>query len=659
MLTSRPNPAERNSEGIETTAERKNGGTEPTVNYATQKEQANRLQSKLRELLEGLKDRIATRFEQALERLKNSINRTRRNELNTNFQAKPKDNNSQAELEDDILKKYQQIATIEIPRRRALKLLCGLVTTAAVAPFLPEGLGNIPTALAARAETPPTKPNSETEAWVQELERIITEAKDFIASKVPMLEAYPDTLQRMDRTNAVIGLQIPSDIGNPPSPNPEKPNKNGFELGSRIYSPYLDSDDQEKGVIYQRIIDDLTKIKQLEKYQSASTEEQKEMLLRYLNSLAEQILERQKRYSAVMSKFPGQPTRVGIGAEVVDYVDFIADALGITDPEIKAAILRTHPHVAQIIAMQQAVFDVDIQMNGLPPGFVESDGGKSWSIFNPIKKDAIPALTEFVRILSLALPTEFRISTANEPLNIHMGNQATTYAQRLLEAQLRLIENNSKVTLIGPSIKTDYEGRLDTTFRIIDSFITEIERVIENKNITDPDIINKLLNCLPTLTVYGRDVYYFMNKANKLVDEIGIRIKRLLQTLTEKGLLKAEDLEKVKVKVNFSEMGIEWPHYQGDSGLEEGTEQMIKIVKNLKSAIERWQKSYPWLEFTGIFFIHNPGGPDYGSDFDNCARETTSGIPVGESSIPVIGKAPNTNPKTNDECFNKLCNAVK
>ena len=478
-----------------------------------------------------------------------------------------------------------------------------------------------------------------------------------------MLEEYPDTLQRMDRTNAVIGLQIPSDIGNPPSPDPENPNKSGFELGSRIYSPYLDQNDQEKGVIYKKITADLTKITKFEEYQSASPEKQKEMLLRYLNSLAEQILERQKRYSAAVREFLGKPNRVGIGAEVVKYVDFMANTLGITDPDIKAAILRTHPHVAQIIAMQQAGFNVDIQMNGLPPEFVEPDGSNPWPIFNPIKPDAIPAFTEFVRILSLALSTEgTRISTANEPLNIHMGDdmddQAKKYARRLLAAQLDLIKNNSEVTLIGPSIKTDYEGRLDTTFRIIESFIDEIESVIESNNITDPVIINKLLSCLPTLTVYSRDVVAFMKKANRLVDGIGTRIQGLLQRLTEKGLLKAEDLEKVKVKVNFSEMGIEWPHYQGDSGLKKGTKEMIKIVENLKPAIERWKKFYPWIEFTGIFFIHNPGGPDYGEEFNNYARQTTSGIPVEESSIPVIGQAPNTKRPINKQCFGNLCKAV-
>ena len=655
-------------------AERNNRGTEPIVDI-TSEAQADRSRWKLEtlwkrlELLKRLKDRSVMLFRQALERLKNSINRKRRNELNANFQAKPKDNTSQAELEDDTSKRGPLIT-----RRRFLescvKFAAAAATTAAVAAGVVPGIpGNNRTASAAETRTSPTEPNSETEALVLELERIITEiiteAKDFIASKVPMLEEYPDTLQRMDRTNAVIGLQIPSDIGNPPSPDPKKPNKSGFELGSRIYSPYPDSNDQEKGVIYQRIIADLTEITKLEKYKSASSEVQKEMLLHYLNSLAEQILERQKRYSAAMSKFPGKRTRVGIGAEVVDYVDFIADALGITDPEIKAAILRTHPHVAQIIAMQQAGFDVDIQMNGLPPRFVERDGDKDWPIFNPIKPAAIQAFTEFVRILSLALSTEgTRISTANEPLNIHMGmgDQAKKYAERLVRAQLGLIdltENNPKVTLIGPSIKTDYEGRLDTTFRIIDSFIAEIERVIESNSITDPVILNKLLSCLPTLTVYGRDANAFMEKANRLVDGIGTRIQGLLQRLTEKGLLKAEDLGKVKVRVNFSEMGIEWPYYQGKSGLEEGTKQMIEIVKGLKSAIESWKKSYPWLEFTGIFFIHNPGGPDYGRNFDYYAKKTTSGIPVGESSIPVIGIAPRTERPINKQCFENFCKAVR
>jgi len=348
-----------------------------------------------------------------------------------------------------------------------LKSFC-IVATAAADRNLLNALIKNSKDFVAETRTPQTRtePNSETEASVPELERIITEiiteAKDFIASKVPMLEAYPDTLQPMERTNAAIGLQIPSDIGNPPSPDPKKPNKSGFELGSRIYSPYPDSNDQEKGVIYQRIIADLKKIKELKEYQSASSEKQKEMLLRYLNSLGEQILERQKQYSAAMSKFPGKRTRAGISAEVVDYVDFIADALGITDPEIKAAILRTHPHVAQIIAMQQAGFDVDIQMNGLPPRFVERDGSNPWPIFNPIKPDAIQAFTEFVRILSLALSTEgTRISTANEPLNIHMDGQPEKYAKGLVEAQLN---NNSGITLIGPSIKTDYKGELEHNF---------------------------------------------------------------------------------------------------------------------------------------------------------------------------------------------------
>jgi len=164
---------------------------------------------------------------------------------------------------------------------------------------------------------------------------------------------------------------------------------------------------------------------------------------------------------------------------------------------------------------------------------------------------------------------------------------------------------------------------------------------------------------LPTLTVYGRDANAFMEKANALVTGIGTRIQGLLQRLTEKDLLKPEDLGKVKVKVNFSEMGIEWPHYQDDSGLKKGTEQTIGIVKGLKSDIKSWKKSYPWIEFTGIFFIHNPGGPDYGKEFNDCARQTTSGIPVGESSIPIIGKAPKTKPQTNKKCFENLCKAVR
>jgi len=636
-------------------AERKSKRTEPTADYITPEAQANRPQSKLRRLWEELKDRSVTLFRQALERLRNSTNQTAIDGL----KAPEKESSSK------ITKRDSQITgeDTRISRRDFLKLCGATLVAAAVAAGVVPGIpGNNRTVSAAEARTSPTRPN-ETEASVPELERTITEAKHFIASKVPMLEEYPDTLQRMDRTNAVIGLQIPSDIGNPPSPDPENPNKSGFELGSRIYSPYLDQNDQEKGVIYKKITADLTKITKFEEYQFASPEKQKEMLLRYLNSLAEQILERQKRYSAVMSKFLGKPNRVGIGAEVVKYVDFMANTLGITDPDIKAAILRTHPHVAQIIAMQQAGFNVDIQMNGLPPEFVEPDGSNPWPIFNPIKPDAIPAFTEFVRILSLALSTEgTRISTANEPLNIHMGDdmddQAKKYARRLLAAQLDLIKNNSEVTLIGPSIKTDYEGRLDTTFRIIESFIDEIESVIESNNITDPVIINKLLSCLPTLTVYSRDVVAFMKKANRLVDGIGTRIQGLLQRLTEKGLLKAEDLEKVKVKVNFSEMGIEWPHYQGDSGLKKGTKEMIKIVENLKPAIERWKKFYPWIEFTGIFFIHNPGGPDYGEEFNNYARQTTSGIPVEESSIPVIGQAPNTKRPINKQCFGNLCKAV-
>jgi len=635
-------------------AERKSKRTEPTADYITPEAQANRPQSKLRRLWEELKDRSVTLFRQALERLRNSTNQTAIDGL----KAPEKESSSK------ITKRDSQITgeDTRISRRDFLKL-CGATVVAAAAGVVPGIPGNNRTVSAAEARTSPTRPN-ETEASVPELERTITEAKLFIADKVPMLEEYTDTLQRMERSNAAIGLQIPSDIGNPPSPNPNEPNKSGFELGSRIYSPYLDQNDQEKGVIYKKITADLTKITKFEEYQSASPEKQKEMLLRYLNSLAEQILERQKRYSAVMSKFLGKPNRVGIGAEVVKYVDFMANTLGITDPDIKAAILRTHPHVAQIIAMQQAGFNVDIQMNGLPPEFVEPDGSNPWPIFNPIKPDAIPAFTEFVRILSLALSTEgTRISTANEPLNIHMGDdmddQAKKYARRLLAAQLDLIKNNSEVTLIGPSIKTDYEGRLDTTFRIIESFIDEIESVIESNNITDPVIINKLLSCLPTLTVYSRDVVAFMKKANRLVDGIGTRIQGLLQRLTEKGLLKAEDLEKVKVKVNFSEMGIEWPHYQGDSGLEEGTKQMIEIVKRLKSAIEIRKKSYPWLEFTGIFFIHNPGGPDYGKEFNDYANKTTSGIPIKRSFIPIIGQAPNTKPEANNACFNKLCNAVK
>jgi len=615
---------------------------------AAQEAQANRSRSKLRALLEGLRYRSVTLFRQALERLRNSTNQTAIDELTNQAERDElKANNSQAEPKDDTSEKGPLMT-----RRGFLRLCTGAaVAVAACAAVFP-----VPTALAAETGTSPIRPN-ETEALVPELEKMITEAKDFIASKVPMLKRYKDTLQPMERPNPEFGLQIPSDIGNPPSPDPNKPNKNGFELGSRIYSPYPDSNDQEKGVVYNRIITDLTKITELQEYKSASPEKQKEMLQRYLNSLAEQILERQKRYSAAMSEFPGKPTRVGIGAEVVDYVNFIADKLKITDPDIKAAILRTHPHVAQIIAMQQAGFDVDIQMNGLPPGFVEQNEGNSWPIFNPPKPEAIQALKEFLETLSLALSKEARISTANEPVNIHMGNQAEKYAQGLVQAQLKLINSNSRITLIGPSIKTDYDkdGRFDTTLRIIDSFIAEIERVIKENNITDPDQIKKLLNCLPTLTVYSKNATDFMAKADALVNEIGSKIQELLGRLTEKGLLKSE----VKVRINFSEMGIEWPYYQGESGLKKGTREMIKIVENLNSAIERWKESYPWLEFTGIFFIHNPGGLDYGKEFDKYARKTTSDIPVGESFIPVIGKAPDTKPQTNKECFKDLCDAVR
>ena len=433
-------------------AERKSKRTEPTADYITPEAQANRPQSKLRRLWEELKDRSVTLFRQALERLRNSTNQTAIDGL----KAPEKESSSK------ITKRDSQITgeDTRISRRDFLKL-CGATVVAAAAGVVPGIPGNNRTVSAAEARTSPTRPN-ETEASVPELERTITEAKHFIASKVPMLEEYPDTLQRMDRTNAVIGLQIPSDIGNPPSPDPENPNKSGFELGSRIYSPYLDQNDQEKGVIYKKITADLTKITKFEEYQSASPEKQKEMLLRYLNSLAEQILERQKRYSAAVREFLGKPNRVGIGAEVVKYVDFMANTLGITDPDIKAAILRTHPHVAQIIAMQQAGFNVDIQMNGLPPRFVERDGSNPWPIFNPIKPDAIQAFTEFVRILSLALSTEgTRISTANEPLNIHMDGQPEKYAKGLVEAQLN---NNSGITLIGPSIKTDYKGELEHNF---------------------------------------------------------------------------------------------------------------------------------------------------------------------------------------------------
>ena len=281
-------------------AERKSKRTEPTADYITPEAQANRPQSKLRRLWEELKDRSVTLFRQALERLRNSTNQTAIDELN----APEKESSSK------ITKRDSQITgeDTRISRRDFLKL-CGATVVAAAAGVVPGIPGNNRTVSAAEARTSPTRPN-ETEASVPELERTITEAKLFIADKVPMLEEYTDTLQRMERSNAAIGLQIPSDIGNPPSPNPNEPNKSGFELGSRIYSPYPDSNDQEKGVIYKKITADLTKITKFEEYQSVSPEKQKEMLLRYLNSLAEQILERQKRYSAVMSKFPGQPTRL-------------------------------------------------------------------------------------------------------------------------------------------------------------------------------------------------------------------------------------------------------------------------------------------------------------------------------------------------------------
>ena len=632
MPTRGPDLAERNSEKTATRVD------------AAQEAQ-DRPKSKLRTLWEGLKDRSVGLFRQALERLRNST-QTKRDELTNQAERNELEAGGGISSPETTIKKPD-----EITRRDFLRL--GAAVAVAACAFA-AGV-RVPTVSAAEAKTSPIRPNSETEALVPELEKMITEAKDFIASKVPMLEAYPDTLQPMERPKPEFGLQIPSDIGNPPSPDPNKPNKNGFELGSRIYSPYPDSNDQEKGVVYKRIITDLTKITELQEYKSASPEKQKEMLQRYLNSLAEQILERQKRYSAAMSEFPGKLTRVGIGAEVVDYVNFIADKLKITDPDIKAAILRTHPHVAQIIAMQQAGFDVDIQMNGLPPGFVEQNEGNSWPIFNPLKPEAIQAFVDFVRILSLALPEKARMSTANEPVNIHMGNQAEKYARGLVQAQLD--NNDSNITLIGPSIKTDYDkdGRFDTTLRIIDSFIAEIERVIKENNITDPDQIKKLLNCLPTLTVYSKNATDFMAKANALVTKIGRKIQELLGRLTKEGLLKSE----VNVRINFSEMGIEWPYYQGESGLNAGTREMIEIVKKLKSNIESWGKSYPWLEFTGIFFIHNPGGLDYGKEFDEYATKTTSGIPIKRSFIPIIGEAPKTEPKTNDACFERLCNAVR
>ncbi len=106
--------AERDSGGIETTAKRDRKETGTEADYTTSEAQADRSRWKLGtlwerlKLLKGLKDQIATRFEQALERLKNSINRTRRNELRANSQAKPKDNTSQAETEDNTSKKVQR-----------------------------------------------------------------------------------------------------------------------------------------------------------------------------------------------------------------------------------------------------------------------------------------------------------------------------------------------------------------------------------------------------------------------------------------------------------------------------------------------------------------------------------------------------------------------
>jgi len=387
-----------------------------------------------------------------------------------------------------------------------------------------------------------------------------------------------------------------------------------------------------------------------------------------LNALAEQILDRQKRYSAVMANSPGKPNRAGISAEVISYLKYIADQLGITDPEIKAAILRTHPHIAQIIAMQQAGFEVDIQMNGLPPEFVEPDGDKPWPIYNPIKPDAIAALQEFIKILSLALSTEakptnnenqqdksantqrtIRLSTANEPTNIHIGNQARIYARRLLEAQLDLINNGSEITLIGPSIKTDYEGKLDTTFRIIDDFIEEIKAFVQEHNIKDPNKISELLKCLPTLTVYAGNAVSFMAKAERLVSEV-------MEKLQNSGLLG----ERVQVEINFSEMGIEWPYYQGKEGLAKGAEQMVAIVQLLKKDIQKWVEIYPQLKFTGIFFIHNPGGPDYtGPSFDEAARQCTSGIPVSKSPIPMLGIAPGTTQPENEKTFEELAKAIR
>ncbi len=557
-------------------------------------------------------------------------------------------------------------------RRTFLKLIgAGMVVALAETVEFPTG-----TALAAETNSGIGERNlpneSETPINPEEmLTHLIEEAKTYIAKEVPMLSDHASSLNFKNRTNLEIGLQIPSDIGNHQSEDPTKVNKTGFELGSHTYSPYPDNPEQEggKGAVYKRIKQDLRKICDI----FSSDEQRAQAMMKYLNALGEQILERQRRYSDKMSDFPGKRTRVGLSAELVDYyyglVDFL-NQLGINDSKIGAAILRTHPQVAQIIAMQQAGFSVDVQMNGLPTWFVEPDGDKDWPIYNPIKEETIPALTEFINTLALATeyqqaessnPKEkIRLSTTNEPTNIHIGDQASVYARRLLQAQLKLIENGSQIILIGPSVKTDYEGKLDTTFRIIDQFIATIESFIKEHKINEPSVINQLLSCLPTLTVYGSDAKSFMTKADALVVGIGNRIQGLLTRLKDANLLTEEQLKEIKVEINFAEMGIEWPYYQDEGGLNRGANEMIKIVKSLKNKIQTWKKSYPWLRFTSIFFIHNPGGPDYhGKNFDDIARKTTSEIPVSRSFIPMIGVAPDTNLETNRRRFTDLCNAVR
>jgi len=150
-----------------------------------------------------------------------------------------------------------------MPRREFLKAASALGIAALTELVLPNGLLNPKTVSAAELNkgTQPGGNNQETLTDPNEiLRQLIESAKEYIATEVPMLTKYTEVLECQARPNNNIGIQIPADIGNPPSSDGQV-TRNGFELGAYTYSPYLDPKQPEKGRVYKRILEDLQTIK--------------------------------------------------------------------------------------------------------------------------------------------------------------------------------------------------------------------------------------------------------------------------------------------------------------------------------------------------------------------------------------------------------------